>query len=179
MSKSLEKFNVSIQDSKNLLDLFNEHGGTDSEHFEVLKRAGLIMAMTAWETYVEDRLMEALEQQTKIIKGSSLGDFVQKKLDEELKRFNTPRSDKTKKLYSDFLGIDDVTEGWKWSNYEPQKARERLNHWVELRGNVVHNSKDNSAILKPHPVKKEDLAKCITFLNGLVNAFDAYLENKL
>jgi hypothetical protein len=179
MSKSLEKFKVSIQDSKNLLELFNKHGKTDPECFEVLKRAGLIMAMTAWETYVEDRLTEALEQQTKIIKGSSLGDFVQKKLDEELKRFNTPRSDKTKKLYSDFLGIDDVTEGWKWSNYEPQKAREQLNRWIELRGDVVHHSKDVSASPRPHAVKKEDLAKCITFLIGLVNAFDAYLENNL
>lgn len=27
---------------------------------EVLKRAGIIMACTAWETYVEDRVLEAL-----------------------------------------------------------------------------------------------------------------------
>jgi len=179
MSKSLEKFNVSIQDSKNLLELFIKHGKTDPEGFEVLKRAGLIMALTAWETYVEDRLKEAVEQRTKLVKGSSLGDFVRKKLDEELKHFNTPRSDKTKKIYSDFLDIKDVTEGWKWSNYEPQKAREQLNQWIDIRGEVVHHSKDVSANPQPHVVKKSDLEKCVTFLEGLVNAFDTYLENNL
>ncbi|MBR2091060.1 MAG: hypothetical protein IJ905_12080 [Fibrobacter sp.] len=61
------------------------------------------MAFTAWETYVEDRLMESLSLQIKLIKGCSLGDFFQKKFDEELKRFNTPTSDKTKKIIQGFF----------------------------------------------------------------------------
>lgn len=134
------------------------------------------MAFTAWETYVEDRLQEAVKQQVKLIKGSSMGNFFQKKLDEELKRFNTPTSDKAKKLYKDFLDIDDITEGWHWSNYNPKDAREQLNKWIKLRGDVVHHSKDISANPLPHPVKREDLLKCIKFLEGLVGAFDKYLE---
>ena len=49
MSKSLEKFNVSIQDSKNLLDMFDKQSKLNPENAEVLKRAGLVMAFTAWE----------------------------------------------------------------------------------------------------------------------------------
>jgi len=179
MSKSLEKFNISIQDSKNLLDLFNKLSQNNPEYYEVLKRAGLVMAFTAWETYVEDRLMESLSQQMKLIKGCSLGDFFQKKLDEELKRFNTPTSDKTKKLYKEFLDIEDVTEGWEWSNYDSVKAKEQLNKWIALRGEIVHHAKDISANSQPHKVKKDDLSKCITFLEGLVKAFDAYVEKVL
>lgn len=179
MSKSLEKFNVSIQDSKNLLDMFDKQSKSNPENAEVLKRAGLVMAFTAWETYVEDRLTESLSLQMKLIKGCSLGEFFQKKLDEELKRFNTPTSDKTKKLYKDFLGIEDVTEGWKWSNYEPAKSREQLNKWIALRGEIVHHAKGVSTNPQPHIVKKDDLSKCITFLEGLVKTFDAYVEKVL
>ncbi len=131
MSKSYDKFSLSIQDSKNLLELFDKNNKTDSEKSEVLKRAGLIMALTAWETYVEDRLLEALVLQLKSVKGSFLGDFFQKRLDEELKRFNTPSSDKTKRLYKEFLGIKDVTEGWKWNNYDSQESKTQLDRFIE------------------------------------------------
>ena len=125
-----------------------------------------VMAFTAWETYVEDRLMESLSLQIKLIKGCSLGDFFQKKFDEELKRFNTPTSDKTKKLYKVFLGIEDVTEGWVWNNYDSHKTREQLNKWIALRGEIVHHAKDISANPQPHKVKKDDLSKCCLCLNG-------------
>ena len=63
MSQASKDFDESIQDAQNLLNHFN----TLNEHppppeLEVLKRAGLVMAMTAWETYVEDRLREASAQ---------------------------------------------------------------------------------------------------------------------
>jgi len=37
---------------------------------EVLKRAGLILAVTAWETYVEDRARQSMEAQLNGIKGA-------------------------------------------------------------------------------------------------------------
>jgi hypothetical protein len=40
---------------------------------EVLKRAELIMAFTAWETYVEDRIAEAVIPQLKLLEGCQMG----------------------------------------------------------------------------------------------------------
>lgn len=173
MSKSYEKFQKSIEDSKNLMALYDEHKN-DQIKAEVLKRAGLIMALTAWETYVEDRICEALDVQLKMVSGCKLGDFFKSRLDEDLKRFHNPSSDKTKKLYKDYLGIDDVTEFWKWNNYDPEKAKAKLNEFIKLRGDVVHHSKDDA---QAHPVSKEDLSKCIKFLDGLVDTFDKSLES--
>lgn len=104
MSKSLEKFNVSIQDSKNLLDMFDKQSKSNPENAEVLKRAGLVMAFTAWETYVEDRLTESLSLQMKLIKGCSLGDFFQKKLDEEFKTIQYADIRQNKEIIQGFLG---------------------------------------------------------------------------
>ena len=61
MSDASDTFVQSIQDAENLLKHFNARNTKPPPpEIEVLKRAGLIMAMTAWETYVEDRLQEAL-----------------------------------------------------------------------------------------------------------------------
>ena len=46
------------------------------------------MALTAWETYVEDRVQEAVQIRLKAVNGSPIGKFVNAKLTEELKRFH-------------------------------------------------------------------------------------------
>lgn len=50
------------------------------ERAEVLKRAGLVMALTAWETYVEDRLNEEVQLRLRVVAGSSIGHFVSHQL---------------------------------------------------------------------------------------------------
>ena len=65
MSAASDAFEQSILDADNLLAHFNKlNTKPPPPEIEVLKRAGLIMAMTAWETYVEDRVTEALAPST-------------------------------------------------------------------------------------------------------------------
>ena len=47
---------------------------------------------------------------------------MQARLNEELKRFNNPNSEKTRKLFHDYLEID-VTASWVWQQVDPPKAR--------------------------------------------------------
>ena len=59
MSKASDTFTQAILDAENLLKHFNTLNTKPPPlEIEVLKRAGLIMAMTAWETYVEDRVTD-------------------------------------------------------------------------------------------------------------------------
>jgi hypothetical protein len=56
MTESAIAFEVSIKDAEELLSRFDAENGSPSEYnSEALKRAGLVMAMAAWETYVKDR----------------------------------------------------------------------------------------------------------------------------
>lgn len=60
MSRASDTFAQSILDAENLLKHFNTlNTKPPPPEIEVLKRAGLIMALTAWETYVEDRVLES------------------------------------------------------------------------------------------------------------------------
>jgi len=174
MSKASNTFALSIHDAENLLKHFNTlNTQPPPPEIEVLKRAGLIMAMTAWETYVEDRVQEVAEQRLSALTDSSISAFVKGKLDEEIKRLHNPTSDKTIQLFRDYAGID-LTAKWSWNNFEPKLVRERLNQYMKLRGDVVHRSRvSNGDTSTAHPVKKEDLERAINFLKELVRATES------
>lgn len=178
MSRASNTFLSSIEDATTLLAHFDALHKQNAETAEVLKRAGLIMALTAWETYVEDRTTEAVTARLKALNGSPIGSFVNNKLTEELKRFHNPTSDKTKKLFLDYLQVD-VTVGWKWMNYDPATAKKTLNDLIGRRGDAVHRSKAVTAgAPAPHLVKRDDLEKAIRFFRSLVDATERVLDNE-
>ena len=175
VSKAAEAFEVSIKDAEELLSQYEKNGQPPPQNAEVLQRAGLVMALTAWETYVEDRIAEAVN--THFGTDTSLpAKFLQAKLAEELKRFHNPTSDKTRKLFEDYLGID-VSAHWRWSNVEPIDACKKLDTWLAKRGDAVHRSRPHHAgSPQPHLVKKEELEKAIRFIRELMLATERALQ---
>jgi hypothetical protein len=171
MSKSADIFNETIKDSQVLLAHFDRLYSESPDEAEVLKRAGLVMAFTAWETYVEDLIREAMQDRLDLISGSAIGEFVARRLEEDLKRFNTPNSERTRKLFWDYLQID-VTANWVLANFDPSAAKKRLDLLISKRGEVVHRSINTAGKTTPHPVKRDELAKAIAFLKELVKATD-------
>lgn len=139
---------------------------------EVLKRAGLIMALTAWETYVKECAAEALKSRMEMISGSPVAEFIWKKFGEETKRLHNPTSAKTQKLFADFLDVD-VTKTWAWPGMETPKVKEYLDSLLAKRGDAAHRSGASlSKTQNGHLVRKEDLEKAIKFLRILVEKTD-------
>ena len=176
MSKSAESFQGSIKDAENLLAHFDAMAKPLPDNAEVLKRAGLVMALTAWETYVEDRVREEVLARLRAINGSHIGKFMSGRLEEELKRFHNPTAEKTRKLFLDYLDVD-VTAAWAWQQIDPPKAKKTLDELISKRGDAVHRSKPqtNQQSQAPHLVKREDLERNIKFLKCLVEATDRAL----
>jgi RiboL-PSP-HEPN len=179
MSKAKTAFEGSIKDAEDLLNHFDSIPKPPPENAEVLKRAGLVMALTAWETYVEDRVREEVQARLRAVNGSYVGKFVTGRLEDELRRFHNPNTDKTKKLFSDFLEVD-VTAEWEWQHFDPPKVKKTLDELIAKRGDAVHRSKPSAtgAPPAPHLVKREDLEKSIRFLKCLVEATDRALVDQ-
>jgi len=175
MSVAQESFEIAIKDVEELIetyDLLNrEHKDRDPE---VLKRAGIIMAMTAWETYVEDRFSQLVTSHLVGLKGSPVDSYIQGKVQRDLRYFNTPNSQKTKVLFDGFIGKD-ITESWTWESFDAARSRETLNMYIRLRGDVVHRAVTDKQ--QAHPVKKDDVQKCFRFLKALVRVMDDALES--
>jgi len=57
MSEAKASFEYGIKDAEDLLEHFDAvDTKPPPDNAGVLKRAGLVMALTAWETYVEDQV---------------------------------------------------------------------------------------------------------------------------
>lgn len=173
MSLAAEAFNRSINDAQELLERFDDEKNLSSGRSpETLKRAGMVLALAAWETYIKDRIEEEFEVYLKAIEGSLIGRFVQKRLDQDLKRFYNPNSDRTKRIFNDYFEID-VTKAWVWNNYDSAQAKKTLNKLVSKRCDAAHQANTSSTPnCEPDIVKREELEKAIRFLKGLVEATD-------
>jgi hypothetical protein len=178
MSRASDTFAQSIRDAENLLEHFNTlNSMPPPPENEVLKRAGLIMAMTAWETYVEDRVVEAASERLSALPDQSIAAFVRARLDEEVRRLHNPTSCKTLQLFHDYAGVDLIGR-WSWNNHDDKKVCDRLDHYIRLRGDVVHRSRAvTPGAPKAHPVTKEDLERAIRFLKALVQATEVALAS--
>lgn len=171
MPTAKETFESSIKDATELLDHFNAINVLPPPpNAEVLKRAGLIMACTAWETYVEDRVQEAVLKRLGEGNHSFQNQFLLRHLQTTLRQFHNPSAEKTCKLFMDFLGVE-VASHWHWNNYESARVRQELDELIKKRGEAVHRSKAvHNGIPAAHLVRKEELEKAIRFLKSLVEA---------
>jgi RiboL-PSP-HEPN len=173
MSKASEDFELGIADAEDLLGCFDLLNSGEGRAPEALKRAALVMALTAWETYVEDRVKEHLSRSLLLLKDSHVGDYIFKKFDETIKGFHTPSGRKTQKLFLDFTGVD-VTKNWVWNNVvDHHEVCKKLDSWIKVRGEAVHRS----ALDKQggHLVARKEMDKCINFLRELVRATELSL----
>lgn len=174
-------FEHAIKDADDLFNLFDAlNKQPPPPEAEVLKRASLVMALAALETYVEDRIVEAANSVSAL--GSeerTLAKFYKSSLENDLKYFHTPSTDRVKAIFSKYLDVD-VTEGWVWNNYDQNRARSELNKMAKKRGDIAHRScRPVLGQPTPHAVTRDDLRKHIRFIKDLVEATDAFLDTKL
>jgi hypothetical protein len=177
MSNSYDVFTESIKDAEELLAHFDRITGSapgmPPPETEVLKRTGLIMAVTAWETYVEDRVTEQLDSLTSGMIGGAISTVVHQKLVNELKRFNTPDAQNVKRIFLDYTLVD-VTNLWSWQNMPQADVIRQLNELIETRGKAAHRSKASRIVSSPNPgaaphlVGRSDLNAAIGFVKKLV-----------
>ncbi|BDY05265.1 HEPN domain-containing protein [Ferrimonas sp. YFM] len=176
MTQAKKEFELALSDSEELITCYDSmnHHNSCTRPPEVLKRATLIMTLTAWETYIEDVAAELINAKYGMVMGSQVGSIITGRLNDHLKTFNNPDSKKTKDLFQEFFGID-ITESWVWGNYHTSKdARTALNSWLRKRGEAVHRAQIDKQ--SSHIVKRDELDKCIRFFRELVNVTDKKLS---
>lgn len=179
-SLAFQTFEHAIQDAIDLLNHFdNLNKQPPPPEAEVLKRASLVMALAALETYVEDRVKEAADGIAGLgSTGNRLAQFYRSSLENDLKYFHTPSTDRVRAIFEKYLGFD-VTEGWEWNHYDPIRARTELNKIAKKRGDIAHRSwRPVAGQPTPHAVTRDDLRKHIRFIQDLVGATDTFLATR-
>jgi hypothetical protein len=177
-SKAIQTFEHAIQDAVDLLDHFdalNTH--PPPPQIEVLKRASLVMALAALETYFEELLTEVVGAICSQSKDSEhLVSFMRSALETDLKVFHTPSTDRVRPIFMKYLGYD-ITKAWSWNHMEPSKAREELNSLAKKRGDIAHRSvRPVPGQPAQHAVTRDAMRRHIHFIRELVKATDAFVQ---
>ncbi len=111
MTKAFDAFERSIRDAEELLARYDtEKSASNGHNGEVLKRAGLVMALAAWETYVKDRIQTEIDTWLQAVDGSPVGKFIRRRLEEDLKRFFNPNSERTRRIFIEYFDTDITKE---------------------------------------------------------------------
>lgn len=177
-SKALQTFEHAIQDAIDLLTHFDSlNKKPPPPEIEVLKRASLVMALAALEAYFEDLLFELVDALClENTAGERLSEFFRTSLDNDLKTFHTPSTDRVRPMFAKYLGYD-VTEGWLWNNCTQAKARTELNRLAKKRGDIAHRSwRPLPGQPMPHAVTRDEMRKHIHFIKELAKATDTYVH---
>lgn len=182
-SQALEAFKHSIQDSTDLLKHFDAlNTKPPPPDIEVLKRASLVMALAALETYFEDRIVEAVSLvSAKGNTNEAIQDFYRNSLEIDLKSFHSPSAEKVRQIFRKYLSLD-VSEAWNWNNCDPTKAKAELDRLVRKRGDIAHRSlrpTNGEAQPKQHAVTRDDLRKHIHFITQIATTTDGFLAEKI
>ena len=78
------------------------------------------------------------------------------------RKLNTPKCGNIDDLFLSAIGLKDATAGWDWAKkLTPIKAREKLDNYVSLRGEIAHRGNSDVSVTK---------AKVKDYLNLVRNA---------
>lgn len=194
MSKALTSFEKLIVWVDQLADIHTKIGTKPGRRHnqEALYRAGVVMTIAAWESYVEDLLNEAFtaispppgaapgaQSTWKLAQISALS---------ATKKFNTPNAQNVTELFQQHLGID-ISSCWTVTaskkTYTSADSKSRLNNWLDIRHKIAHGGKlpDNLAWIK-NPTGTPRLTLALMndarhFTHELAKATDAYASSQL
>ena len=145
---------------------------------EVLSKSAIVLISAYWEAYIEDVCEEAIFRLLVNTKDPaqlpedlrmSVARRVRKDDDErapwrlaqdgwramckqhvcdKLTRLNNPKSERVRELFTLALGITDVTDSWSRRRMTKDKACEKLDGFIDLRGSIAHRGKSGATVTK-------------------------------
>ncbi len=116
-----------------------------------LNRAVVVMCVSAWEAYVEEVLVEAIDA-IRPAPGAAPGSWpvLNASARSLIGRFNNPNVDNVRMLISDSIGLPDIAIWWSWRNCTIEQARERLAEALRFRHQIAHGVNPRPIIHSPY-----------------------------
>jgi hypothetical protein len=178
LSPAKAAFDIRIAEASDLLEHFNHVEAQPPPAIDVvLKRACLVMALTAFESYIRDRLNEAADQKYAEARNSWLTQVYTDALAKDLKVFRFTAVESVKELFTKHFSID-VAKGWTWNGFDSAQACAALDELAKSRLDAG-NASPLRTDLTPAVVTREELGMRIQFVRNLVLATEIVLASEL
>jgi hypothetical protein len=95
--------------------------------------------------------------------------------DTRARGLNTPDSKRVEGLFDQTIGLEQITEAWRWQRMTPHRAREKLDAMVRRRGDVAHGGEPAG----PATVQKAEVRRFREHVLHLVDTTEARVESFL
>src|ERR1700687_433577 len=107
-----------------------------------LNRAAVVMLVSAWEVYIEQVAIEAVEAPRPPGPGP-LGSWpaLYASVKDSAGQLHQPNVQHVKKLISGAIGLEDITASWAWSGVTVGDAHKRLEDAVGTRNRLAHGAR--------------------------------------
>jgi hypothetical protein len=88
------------------------------------------------------------------------------------KKLNTPKTVQIDELFASAVGIENISKSWRWKkSMTPEKAIQKLDELVTLRGAIAHRGANTTSVKKSHVIDYFEFIKLLTSrTGGAVNA---------
>lgn len=132
-----------LKDADALDDVRSYLGGNtipSPQQLEALSRAVVVLSVSAWESYVEELVVEAVAAMRPV--GGTLGAWSvhAAAMRGQASRFHTPSPDKVKESLSDALGLTDIRPAWVWPGQTAEQSQQELSRTLHLRHQIAHGT---------------------------------------
>jgi hypothetical protein len=115
-----------------------------------LNRSVVVIAVSAWEAYVESVVAEAVDALKPTTTALGVWPALKAHVDSSRGRFHSPSPGNVQKHVA-ILGLTDVTQAWSWRANSPALVWQRVETLVRIRHEIAHG-------LHPRPVVHQKYA---------------------
>jgi hypothetical protein len=138
-----------------------------------LNRAAVVMSVSAWESYIEELMREAVQTLRPATPPLGAWPALNAHVMGMLGNFNTPNPGNVERLIRNCLGLRDVHLSWTWRNGTSAQAVQRLTDAMTFRHQIAHG-------VNPRPTIHNHYSSPLPeFFRRLARCTDAAVRNHL
>ena len=183
MSSPIANLTESMRDVKRLIEIHSDVGGAAQGRrygLDVLNKSGVVFLAAAWEAFVEDVALQAIDHILNVAKShNSMPLSIRKGVAKYVKdhkhdlkvwdlagvgwqavvrdyrhrvlaTFNTPKPDNVDNLFKKVLGVEKVSAQWYWPGMSAASAATKLEKFIKTRGAIAHRGELPQSITKDY-----------------------------
>lgn len=152
-----------------------------------LYEASIVLSVASWEGYLEGVTTYSIQVIRKRLKpkGKRVLSLLQNRVENDIKRFNTPNSENARSLLIDSFDYDPWPD-WKWSRggLSSLQMRQRMNDYLLIRHTIAHGAQlppvsfllDSSGSPR---LTYTVCSKAVSFFKAVITATDAGLASHI
>lgn len=79
--------------------------------------------------------------------------FRQKVIDDSISKFHSPKYGNLQSLFKTLVGFEDLETCFRWKGMPPLQAKQKLNKFVTLRGEIAHGKRPAPTVLRAEAIQ--------------------------